>query len=50
MCETSRVRTPAIPPGKSTDLIVPLTTGSYTLYCSIPGHRQLGMEAKLSVG
>jgi uncharacterized cupredoxin-like copper-binding protein len=44
------VRTPTIPPGKSTDLIVPLAAGNYTLYCSVAGHRQLGMEAKVSVG
>jgi uncharacterized cupredoxin-like copper-binding protein len=45
----SDVKTPNIPPGKSTDLTVPLRAGNYTLYCSIPGHRQLGMEAKISV-
>jgi uncharacterized cupredoxin-like copper-binding protein len=48
--QVSRVKTPAIPPGKSTDLIVPLATGNYTVYCSIPGHRKLGMEAQISVG
>ena len=46
----SRVKTPTIPPGKSTDLIVPLAVGKYTLYCAVAGHRQLGMEAQISVG
>jgi uncharacterized cupredoxin-like copper-binding protein len=48
--QVANVKTPTIPPGKSTDLIVPLATGKYTLYCSVPGHRQLGMQAQLSVG
>jgi uncharacterized cupredoxin-like copper-binding protein len=37
-------------PGESADLSVQLRTGTYDLYCSIPGHKQLGMDAKLSIG
>jgi uncharacterized cupredoxin-like copper-binding protein len=35
-------------PGKTAKLTVTLKKGSYTLYCSIPGHRQLGMVTKLT--
>jgi cytochrome c oxidase subunit II len=35
------------PPG-SKDL-APLPAGPYTYYCSVPGHRQLGMEGELTV-
>jgi uncharacterized cupredoxin-like copper-binding protein len=37
-------------PGESADLKVTLSTGTYDVYCAIPGHKQLGMDAKLSVG
>jgi uncharacterized cupredoxin-like copper-binding protein len=47
---TSDVKTPTIAPGKTAKLTVDLATGQYTLYCSIDGHRQLGMLAKLAVG
>lgn len=42
--------TPLIQPGGEATLKVPLTTGTYTLYCNVPGHRALGMVAKLSIG
>jgi uncharacterized cupredoxin-like copper-binding protein len=28
---------------------VKLAKGTYTLYCSVPGHRQLGMKATVTV-
>lgn len=43
-------RTPTIAPGKDATLKVTLGPGRYTLYCSIPGHRALGMQAELAVG
>lgn len=42
--------TPTIAPGGDATLRVSLKTGNYTLYCAVPGHKQLGMVAKLSVG
>lgn len=42
--------TPNLNPGQSADLRVTLVAGTYDLYCSIPGHKQLGMDAKLAVG
>jgi uncharacterized cupredoxin-like copper-binding protein len=41
--------TPTIAPGKSESLTVDLKPGSYELYCSIPGHKQLGMDQKVTV-
>lgn len=43
-------QTKTLAPGGSADLTVPLRTGTYDLYCSIPGHKQLGMDAKLAIG
>jgi plastocyanin len=42
--------TPLIQPGQTQRLTVELATGNYTLYCSIDGHRKLGMVARLAVG
>ena len=36
-------------PGISESLIVELKPGSYEFYCSIPGHKQLGMDQKVTV-
>jgi plastocyanin len=41
--------TSTIAPGKTAKLTVSLENGSYTLYCSIDGHRKLGMLAKIAV-
>ncbi|HEY1367344.1 MAG TPA: plastocyanin/azurin family copper-binding protein [Gaiellaceae bacterium] len=43
-------RTPILQAGKSAKLTVTLESGTYDLYCSIPGHKQLGMDDKLTVG
>lgn len=43
--------TPDINPGESATLdISGLDDGTYTVFCSIPGHRQGGMEAELVIG
>ena len=43
-------KTPLIDPGKVAKLTVTLPAGTYTLYCTVPGHRAAGMVAKLTVG
>ena len=35
--------------GESTLTFTPLAAGSYTVYCSLPGHKDLGMTATLVV-
>jgi uncharacterized cupredoxin-like copper-binding protein len=35
--------------GGSRSLTLTLKPGTYTFYCSVPGHRQAGMEGTLSV-
>jgi uncharacterized cupredoxin-like copper-binding protein len=47
---THDVKTPTIEPGGEAKLTVTLSKGQYTLYCSIDGHRKLGMLAKIAVG
>lgn len=43
-------KTPLINPGSSATLTVTLKKGTTTVYCSVPGHRRLGMVAELNVG
>ena len=35
--------------GGSKTLTLKLKPGTYTFYCTVPGHRQAGMEGKLTV-
>jgi hypothetical protein len=39
----------AVKPGALTSLSLPLRAGRYRLWCSLPGHRALGMRATLRV-
>jgi uncharacterized cupredoxin-like copper-binding protein len=43
-------KTPLIAPGKSAKLEVGLKPGKYKLYCTVPGHEQLGMRTEVTVG
>ena len=43
-------KTPLIKPGATATLKVSLKTGKYTLYCTVAGHKALGMSAQLAVG
>ena len=39
----------AFAPGKTIQVKAKLAAGNYKIYCSIPGHREAGMEATLKV-
>ena len=41
--------TPTIPGGGTAKLTVELKAGTYELYCSVPGHKQLGMDLNIQV-
>lgn len=47
---SEEAKTPLIAPGKSATLKVSLGKGAYELYCTVPGHKEAGMDAELSVG
>jgi uncharacterized cupredoxin-like copper-binding protein len=42
-------KSPLIAPGKSTTLTTKLKKGKIELYCSVPGHKQAGMDVKTTV-
>lgn len=42
-------RTPLIQPGKSAVLNVTLKSGSYTLWCPVPGHAAKGMKTAFKI-
>jgi uncharacterized cupredoxin-like copper-binding protein len=42
-------KTPVIGPGKTAKLTVDLKSGTYDVYCSVPGHKQAGMDVKVKV-
>jgi uncharacterized cupredoxin-like copper-binding protein len=45
----SNAKTPTIGGGSTATLKVTLKAGEYELYCSVPGHKQLGMDVKVKV-
>jgi uncharacterized cupredoxin-like copper-binding protein len=42
-------KTPLLDAGQSKTLSVDLKPGTYDLYCSVPGHKEAGMDVKLTV-
>jgi uncharacterized cupredoxin-like copper-binding protein len=42
-------KTKLIPPGGTAQLIVELKPGKYELYCTVPGHKDAGMDLKVTV-
>jgi uncharacterized cupredoxin-like copper-binding protein len=45
----SKAHTPVINGGQHATLKVKLSAGEYDFYCSVPGHKQLGMDVKVKV-
>jgi uncharacterized cupredoxin-like copper-binding protein len=45
----NNAKTPLINGGQHATLKVKLSTGTYDFYCSVPGHKQLGMDVKVKV-
>ena len=45
----AKAHTPTIAGGATATLKVTLKSGEYELYCSVPGHKQLGMDVRLKV-
>jgi plastocyanin len=45
----SKEKTPVINGGQHATLKAKLTAGEYDFYCSVPGHKQLGMDVKVKV-
>jgi uncharacterized cupredoxin-like copper-binding protein len=41
--------TPLIPAGKTASVTVKLEPGTYDFFCAVPGHKQLGMDQKVTV-
>jgi uncharacterized cupredoxin-like copper-binding protein len=48
--EGTDFRTQILRAGQSETITVTLPAGEYTFFCSVPGHRQAGMEGTLKVG
>jgi len=44
-----RAAIPVIDPGQTLEAKATLQPGTYTIYCSLPGHREAGMVATLHV-
>jgi uncharacterized cupredoxin-like copper-binding protein len=42
-------KTKTIKPGKSATLVVTLKSGTYSVWCPVPGHAALGMKATVTV-
>lgn len=49
MIDELGVKTELIDPGASQDVVINGAAGEYAYYCSVPGHRQGGMEGTLTI-
>jgi uncharacterized cupredoxin-like copper-binding protein len=47
--KVDKAHTPVVDGGKDATLRVTLVAGEYDLYCSVPGHKQAGMDVKVKV-
>jgi uncharacterized cupredoxin-like copper-binding protein len=45
----ANVKTPVFDPGQTKTLAVTLKPGKYDFYCSVPGHKQAGMDLEVTV-
>jgi outer membrane protein assembly factor BamB len=48
--ENTDFATELLDSGNTFDLVVNLPAGTYTYFCSVPGHREAGMQGTLTVG
>jgi plastocyanin len=48
--KNGEIKTRTLSPGQSVELQAPDKAGSYTMYCPIDHHKQMGMIGKLTVG
>jgi plastocyanin len=48
--KSGEIRTKSVSPGQSVQVKAPDKAGSYTMYCPIDHHKQMGMTGKLTVG
>jgi nitrite reductase (NO-forming) len=46
----SNQATSTFPEGQTQNLTVTLKNGNYAFYCSVPGHKELGMDVMVKVG
>jgi uncharacterized cupredoxin-like copper-binding protein len=47
--QVDKAKTPEIQGGQDATLKVKLVPGTYDFYCSVPGHKQAGMDLKVTV-
>lgn len=45
----SQQTSPMVQPGQTAQLTVTLQPGTYELWCTVPGHKELGMDLKIQV-
>jgi plastocyanin len=48
--KSGEIRTKSVSPGQSVEVKAPDQAGTYTMYCPIDHHKQMGMTGRLTVG